>query len=172
MIHYALKLVRIAVLATITTVLTSLFNITLHPMYGYRALALSTSVGAAVNLLVLLLVFRRRYRGPWQPEMVLAPAWMTAAAAVMGLVLWALAPLLLGPAVHAAGLGPGPERVPLWRAIGGPGVLTGVGGLAYVGCVRADAGRRGQRLARRGASSAAVNPRSAGCPAMRRSAGF
>lgn len=133
-VYYALKLVRIAVLATILTVVTSLlFNITLHPLYGYRALALSTSVGAGVNLLVLLVVFVRRYGGLLAPEVVLGLLRMAAAAAVMGLVLWTLAPLLLGPAVHAAGLSAGPARVPLWRAIGGLGVLTGVGGLAYAG---------------------------------------
>jgi putative peptidoglycan lipid II flippase len=133
-IYYALRLARVAVLATVATVAASLlFNITLHPYYGYRALALSTSVGAAVNLLVLLAVFARRYGGLFQPALVLALLRMAVAAAVMGLLLWVLAPLLLGPAVHAAGLAPGPLRVPLWRAIGGLGVLVALGGLAYAG---------------------------------------
>src|SRR5262249_8789341 len=129
----ALKLARVAVIATIATVLTSLlFNITLHPHYGYRALALSTSVGAAVNLLVLLLVFLRWYGGLVQRQMVLALLRMAVAAAVMGLVLCVLSPMLLGPAVRAAGFLPGPAGVPLWRALGGLGLLVGIGGLVYV----------------------------------------
>ena len=72
-VFYALKLARVAVMATIATVLTSvLINITLHPYWGYRALALSTSIGAAVNLLLLLLVFLHRYGGLFQPQLVLA----------------------------------------------------------------------------------------------------
>lgn len=131
-VYYALKLARVAVLATIATVLASLlFNITLHPHYGYRALALSTSVGAAVNLLVLLLEFRRRYGGLFPPAVMLALLRMAVASAVMGLVLWTLAPLILGPAAHAAGLAAGPARVPLWWAVLGLGLLTGAGGLAY-----------------------------------------
>lgn len=133
-IFYALNLARVAVLATVAAVLASLlFNIALHPLYGYRVLALSTSVGAAVNLLVLLLVFLRRYGGLLQPAVVLALLRMAVAAAVMGLLLWILAPLLLGPAVHAAGLLPGPTIVPLWRAVIGLGLLVGLGGLAYAG---------------------------------------
>lgn len=133
-IYYALKLPRVAVMATIATVLTSvLFNITLHPYYGYRALALSTSVGAAVNLLVLLLVFLYRYGGLLQPQMILALLRMAVASAVMGLLLWLLAPLLLGSAVRAAGFVPGPAGVPLWRAVSGLGLLLGLGGLVYAG---------------------------------------
>lgn len=136
-IFYALKLARVAVLATIVTVLASLlFNIALHPRYGYGVLALSTSVGAAVNLLVLLVVFIRWYGGLLQPAVVLALLRMAVAAAIMGLVLWIMAPLLLGPAVHAAGLLPGPTKVPLWRAVIGMGLLVGIGGLAYGGLCR------------------------------------
>jgi putative peptidoglycan lipid II flippase len=136
-VYYALKLARVAVLATIAAVLISvLLNIVLHPHYGYRALALSTSIGAAVNLLVLLLVFLQRYGGLVQSQMVLALLRMTVASAVMGLVLWMLAPLLLGPGVHAAGFAQGPTGVPLWRAIGGLGLLVGLGGLVYAGLCR------------------------------------
>ncbi len=131
-VFYALKLARVAVLATIASVSASLLlNITLHPHYGYRVLALSTSVAAAVNLLVLLSVFLRRYGGLLQSAAVLALLRMGVAAAVMGLVLWALEPLCLGAAMHASGLAPGPDRVPLWRAGFGLGLLCALGGLAY-----------------------------------------
>jgi len=127
-IFYALRQVRVPVLATVATVLVSLLlNFGLHPYYGYRALALSTSVGAAVNLLVLLGVFLHRYGGLLQPAMVLSLLRMAVAAAVMGLLLWVLGPFLLGPAVHAAGM----AGVPLWRAIVGLLLLCGLGGLAY-----------------------------------------
>lgn len=133
-VFYALKLARVAVMATLATVLTSLIlNITLHPHYGYRALALSTSVGAAVNMLVLLVVFLRLYGGLLEQALVLAMVRMAAASAVMGLVLWALAPLLLGPAAHAAGFAPGPGHVPLWRSVAGLGLVMGVGAAAYAG---------------------------------------
>lgn len=127
-IFYALRQVRVPVLATVATVLVSLLlNFGLHPYYGYRALALSTSVGAAVNLLVLLGVFLRLYGGLLQPALVLSLLRMAVAAAVMGLLLSILGPLLLGPAVHAAGM----ADVPLWRAIVGLFLLCGLGGLAY-----------------------------------------
>jgi putative peptidoglycan lipid II flippase len=90
-----------------------MFNLSLHPHYGYRALALSTSVGAAVNLLVLLVVFLRRYGGLLQRELILGLLRMAMAAAVMGLVLWELAPLFLG--------------------VVGLVFLIGVGGTVYVG---------------------------------------
>ena len=51
----------------------------------------------------------------------------------MGLVLWLLAPLLLGPAIHAAGFLPEPVGVPLWRALGGLVLLVGLGGFVYTG---------------------------------------
>jgi putative peptidoglycan lipid II flippase len=133
-VFYAQNSARLAVLASIAAVFASLLmNITLHPHYGYRVLALSTSVGAAVNLLVLLLVFLRRHGGLLQPAQILALLRMAVAAVVMGLVLWMLAPLLLGPAVHATGWLPGPGGVPLWRAISGLGLLVGLGGLVYTG---------------------------------------
>jgi putative peptidoglycan lipid II flippase len=148
-VFYALKLVRVAVLATVATVLANLlWNIALHPRYGYRALALGTSVAGAVNILVLLLVFLRRYGGLLQSGVVLALLRMAVAAAVMGLVLLTLAPLLLGPAMHAEGFLPGPLRVPLWRAIAGLGLLCGVGGLSYAAlCGLMQVGEVGELLA-------------------------
>lgn len=133
-VYYALKLARVAVMATVMTVMTSLLlNITLHPYYGYRALALSTSIGAAVNLLVLMVVFRRRYGGLCQPEMTLALVRMAVASAVMGIVIWMLAPVLLGPAVRAVGFVAGPVGVPLWRAVSGLALLILLGGFVYAG---------------------------------------
>lgn len=133
-VYYALRLVRVAVLATIAAVLASvLLNLTLHPMYGYRALALSTSVGAAVNFLVLLLVFVRRHGGLLVPSMTQALARMALAAAAMGGGLWLAAPILLGQALTAAGFGREPLAVPLWRAGVGLGGLIVLGGLLYAG---------------------------------------
>ena len=44
-VFYSLKLSRVAVLSTVTTVLLGvLCNLLLHPLYGYRALAFSTSL--------------------------------------------------------------------------------------------------------------------------------
>jgi peptidoglycan biosynthesis protein MviN/MurJ (putative lipid II flippase) len=108
----------------------------MHPHYGYRALALGTSLGGAVNVGVLLLYFGRRHGGLFPAAVVLALARMGCAAAVMGLVLQALAPLGLGAAVHAAGFAAGPLHVPLWRALLGLALLTGVGGLVYGGLCR------------------------------------
>jgi putative peptidoglycan lipid II flippase len=131
-IFYALRAARVAVLATVLAVLCSvLFNFALHPRFGYRILALSTSVGAAVNFLVLFVVFLRRYGGLLQVQAVLAVLRMAAAAAVMGLVLHALAPLCLGAAVAAEGFSAGPQHVPLWRTLVGLGGLTAAGGLSY-----------------------------------------
>ncbi len=131
-IYYALRLARVPVMATVATVLTSvLLNLTLHPHYGYRALALSTSVGAAVNLGVLLGVFLQRYGGLLQPQMILALLRMTVASVLMGLILWLLGPWLLGPAVHAAGFVSGPGGVPLWRSLSGLGLLVAIGGFVY-----------------------------------------
>ncbi|HNN93354.1 MAG TPA: murein biosynthesis integral membrane protein MurJ [Pseudomonadota bacterium] len=131
-IFYALRAARVAVLATVLTVLCSVaFNVLLHPRFGYRALALSTSVGAAVNFGVLFAVFMSRYGGLLQAQVVLAVLRMAAAATVMGLVLHALSPLCLGAAASAEGFMAGPSHVPLWRAILGLGVLGGAGGLSY-----------------------------------------
>lgn len=131
-IFYALRATRVAVLSTVLTVLCSvLLNVALHPRFGYRALALSTSVGAAVNFFLLFAVFLRRYGGLLQLQAVLAVLRMAAAAAVMGLLLHALAPLCLGAAVSAEGFAAGPLHVPLWRSVAGLGVLTVAGGAGY-----------------------------------------
>jgi putative peptidoglycan lipid II flippase len=132
LVFYALRATRVAVLSTVLTVLCSvLFNFALHPRFGYRALALSTSVGAAVNFFVLFAVFLRRYGGLLQLQAVLAVLRMAAAAAVMGLVLHSLAPLCLGAAVSPEGFAAGPLHVPLWRSVAGLGVLTLAGGTSY-----------------------------------------
>jgi putative peptidoglycan lipid II flippase len=129
-VFYALKLARIPVLATFAAVLASvLFNVTLHPLYGYRALALSTSLGAAVNCAVLLGVFGRRHGGLLQPALLLGLLRMVVAAAVMGLLLLVLGPLLLGVGITADGL----LQLPLWRSASGLALLIAVGAAAYGG---------------------------------------
>jgi putative peptidoglycan lipid II flippase len=127
-VFYALRLQRVPVLATVAAVAaTVLFNVALHPRYGYRALALGTSVGAAVNLGVLLWVFLRKYGGLLQAALLLGLLRMAAAAAVMGLLLSTLLPLCLGGAAQAAGL----SAVPLWRTVLGLAFICGLGGFAY-----------------------------------------
>ena len=130
-VFYSLKLSRVAVLSTVTTVLLSvLCNLLLHPLYGYRALAFSTSLGATWNLVSLLVVFRRRYGRLIGPEMGFALLQMVAASAVLGLILSVLSPLCLGQAATAEGLAQGSGQT--LRAVVGLGLLGGAGGVGYL----------------------------------------
>lgn len=57
---YAMDKARIAVIASVTAVAGNLIiNITLHPIYGFRALAFGTAVAATLNFGVLYLSFHR-----------------------------------------------------------------------------------------------------------------
>ena len=130
-VFYSLRLARVAVMSTVTTVLLSVVcNLVLHPLYGYRALAFSTSVGAIWNLLSLLAVFRRRYGQLIGPQMGFALLQMVAASMVLGLILSVLSPLCLGQAGTAEGLAQG-HGLPV-RAVIGLGLLCGVGGVGYL----------------------------------------
>ena len=129
-VFYALRRQRIPVLATFAAVGLSVgLSLLLHPSYGYRALALATSVGAFANLGVLLAVFSRQYGGVFPAAMLLSLLRMAAASAVMGVVLSWGSPWLLGDARLASGL----STLPLWRTVFGLGVLLLVGGGVYIG---------------------------------------
>jgi putative peptidoglycan lipid II flippase len=96
-VFYALKLARVPVVATVLAVGASvLWSVLFYPVYGYQALALGTSLTAVVNLGVLLVSFTRRYGGLWQPHVVLSLCRIAVAAAVAGLVMWAVQGALLG----------------------------------------------------------------------------
>jgi putative peptidoglycan lipid II flippase len=131
-VFYALKLVRVPVAATILAVLANvLFNVALFPRYGYRVLALGTSVAALVNLLVLAVAFQRRHGGLRRGDLWLALARVGTAAAVMGLVV-AVADGALVPLV--GGLGPPGGTLPsLCRVL--VGVPLGVAAYAGLGAL-------------------------------------
>ncbi len=129
-VFYALRRQRIPVLATFAAVALSVgLSLLLHPTYGFRALALATSLGAFANLAVLLAVFARSYGGTFPAATLLALLRMVAACAVMGVVLSWGSPLLLGDARHAASL----SAMPAWRVISGLGLLLLLGGSVYIG---------------------------------------
>ena len=131
-IFYSLKLARFAVMSTVLTVTGSvLVNLFLHPRFGFRILALSTSIGAAINFLFLVVVFRARYGQLFSQTLQLGLLRMLVASVAMGAVLWILTPLLLGDAAHAAAYSQGPQHVSLLRALLGFSVLCGIGGGSY-----------------------------------------
>ncbi len=121
---YAMNMARIAVVASICAVAGNLIlNITLHPIYGYRILALGTSVAALLNFTVLYVMFNRRIRAVDHLAMVVYTLRIGVAAAVMGVAVWlsyrgiidfwgmdgfwiravgALAPVAVGAVVYAA----------------------------------------------------------------------
>lgn len=133
-VFYALRRARLPVLATVVTVTVSvLFNLALHPLYGYRVLALGTSVGAAVNVLLLLVFFERRFGGVWTAQQLLAYARMAVASLGMGVFLWFAAPILMGAVARTETYGNAPAQVPLLRSVLSLFVLLGLSGGVYVG---------------------------------------
>lgn len=82
---YALGAPRIPVLGSGLAVLTNLVAILLlHPVLGFRGVALGTSFGSLVNILVLVTAFERRVGGLRGHGLLAAAGRMTAAAAAMG----------------------------------------------------------------------------------------
>jgi putative peptidoglycan lipid II flippase len=119
---YALGAPRVPLVASAAAVLTNLVvNVTLFPTVGFRSVALGTSLGAWVNVLILAALLERRVGGlrtagrGFLPMLVAAAA-MTLAArgAVWPLEAWAgtqglraqavvgLAPVVLGVGVYGA----------------------------------------------------------------------
>lgn len=104
-VFYAVRRARVPVIATVIAVLGGvLWNLALHPRFGYRALALGTSVTAVVNMVVLLVAFSRSYGGLWRSEVVLGLCRVAVAAVVSGLGMWATLHLLLGKSATSAGI--------------------------------------------------------------------
>lgn len=128
-VFYALKLPRVPVLATILAVLGSvLWCVLLHPVYQFRALALGTSLGAVINLAVLLISFSRRYGGLFTPTVVLSLARMAAASACAGLAMWAMVGVWLGKNATELGI----TATSIWGCILLLGVTLAIGGGTYV----------------------------------------
>jgi peptidoglycan biosynthesis protein MviN/MurJ (putative lipid II flippase) len=111
------------VLASVLAVVASvLWCLLLHPLYGYRALALGTSITAVVNLAVLLVSFSRRYGGLWQPQVLLGLCRIAVAAALAGLVMELVKEAL-----------PGGVSTSLGRTLGTLTVALLAGGVSYAG---------------------------------------
>lgn len=104
-VFYAVRRARVPVIATVIAVLGGVvWNLALHPRFGYRALALGTSVTAVVNMGVLLAAFTRSYGGLWRSEVVLGLCRVAVAAVVSGLGMWAALHLVLGKSATSAGI--------------------------------------------------------------------
>lgn len=102
---YAINRARVAVIASITAVAGNLaLSIALHPIYGYRILALGTALAAILNFTVLIVAFSRSVTtvrmGPHAAHL----ARIGTASAVMGLAVWAIHGVLAN-AIGTSGLG-------------------------------------------------------------------
>ncbi|MCG8418162.1 MAG: murein biosynthesis integral membrane protein MurJ [Proteobacteria bacterium] len=86
---YAANMTRIAVYASVGAVAGNLaLNITLHPHYGYRILALGTAVAALLNFAVLYVMFGRRISRIAHASLFFYLVRIGLAAALMGVVVW------------------------------------------------------------------------------------
>ena len=120
---YALDKSRVPVIASLAAVATNLvFNAIAHRWLGYVGLALGTSLGAIVNLLILTIAFRKATRGAPAPsglflqlaKVILASAAMGAAivgaiaaidSALAGVLAgWKTGAVCIGLSVPAGGL--------------------------------------------------------------------
>ena len=121
---YAINKPRVPMMASIGAVAGNLaLNIVLHPIYGYRVLALGTALAATLNFLILYLSFHRNVAPVPHRQVLGHLARVALASAVMGAAVWgtlaglerldlgpglaarairALGPTLLGLAVYAA----------------------------------------------------------------------
>jgi putative peptidoglycan lipid II flippase len=82
---YATGKARIAVAASISAVAGNLIiNITLHPIYGYRVLALGTAVAALLNFAVLMTFFHRKIHAIDASALLRHFARVLVAAGIMG----------------------------------------------------------------------------------------
>lgn len=87
---YAMNLARIPVVASMSAVAGNLIiNITLHPVYGYRILALGTAAAAILNFMVLYTMFHSRIRAIAHRDLLVYLARVGAAAGVMSAAVWA-----------------------------------------------------------------------------------
>jgi putative peptidoglycan lipid II flippase len=87
---YATDLSRVAVYASMSAVAGNLLlNVTLHPIYGYRILALGTAAAALLNFGVLYVMFHRRIHAVAHRDLLAYLARVGAASAAMGACVWA-----------------------------------------------------------------------------------
>lgn len=87
---YAMDMARVPMLASISAVAGNLvLNITLHPHYGYRILALGTAVAALLNFAILYIMFHRRVRAVEHLALLAYALRICIAAALMGAAVWA-----------------------------------------------------------------------------------
>ncbi len=135
---YALNRSRVPVLAAVAAVATNLgLNLGAHRWLAaqglaYLGLAIGTSLGALVNLLFLVLSFRRISQGVPGPHGLLAQlAKVVLASALMGAAVFAA--IWGADAMGAARFGSAALWVRLVRTLGG----VGVGAVLYAGLCRA-----------------------------------
>lgn len=89
---YAMNLTRFAVIASVIAVAGNVTsNALLHPIYGYRVLALGTALAAILNFSILYGAFHRRIARLPHGELLAYLARIGVAAAVMGVAVWATA---------------------------------------------------------------------------------
>ncbi len=92
---YAVRLTRLAVIASVTAVAANVaLNLVLHPIYGYRILALGTALAALVNCAILYVAFHRRIAAIPHARLFFYLLRIGLAAAVMGGATWLVARLL------------------------------------------------------------------------------
>ncbi|HTE51167.1 MAG TPA: murein biosynthesis integral membrane protein MurJ [Kofleriaceae bacterium] len=121
---YAVGLSRLPMIASVGAVAGNLaINLILHPIYGYKVLALGTAIAATLNFGILYVSFHRRISPVANRALLGHLARVSLAAGVMGAATWgshagiaavldprsltgrlvlALAPVLVGVAVYAA----------------------------------------------------------------------
>lgn len=121
---YATRQARIAVIASLTAVAGNVTsNLVLHPIYGYRVLALGTAIAALLNSTVLYTMFHRRIAAIPHRALIVYLVRIAAAALVMSVGVWlahrqldlwlghatlgsrlivVLVPVVLGAAIYAA----------------------------------------------------------------------
>lgn len=86
---YATDMARIPVIASISAVAGNLaINFALHPIYGYRILALGTAVSALLNFAVLYIMFHRRIHPVAHGHLLAYLCRVGVAAAAMGALVW------------------------------------------------------------------------------------
>lgn len=122
---YAASLSRLPMLASVGAVIGNLaLNLTLHPFYGYRVLALGTALAATLNFGILYIAFHRRISPLPHRALLGHLGRVTLAATIMGAGVWAahlglafifdprnlvarlilaLVPVLIGVVIYAVG---------------------------------------------------------------------
>jgi putative peptidoglycan lipid II flippase len=125
---YALGTPRVPLLGSVAAVATNLvLNLTLYPVLGFRSVALGTSLGSVVNIVILAALFERRVGGLVSRPFLWGVARMIVASGVMAAVVLLLA-RALEARVGASGL--------LAHAVVALGPVM-LGGLLYLVAARA-----------------------------------